>query len=137
MLITFSMKQRKCIDLDTFFFYISCFFHQKVAKFAALRIFHWDFSTFSLTYLYCLHAYVFGSACLLGSALLIGSAFLIVSARLPDLKKSYPSRLLGSARFRNVLKIPPCPLIKQVRLGDTNSHGFLLTSFLYSFAWFN
>ena len=37
-------------------------------------------------------------------------------------KKSYPARLLGSARLRNFLKIPPCSLIsgclfiKQVRV---------------------
>ena len=39
--------------------------------------------------------------------------------------------------FQKCLENPSLPSYKQVRLGDTNSHGFLLTSFLYSFAWFN
>ena len=75
------MKQKKCIDLDSFFSTFLTFFIKKMPFRNIKDLFTQIFQPFPLLIYYSLHAYVFGSACLLGSARLIGSA------RLLDLKK--------------------------------------------------
>jgi hypothetical protein len=122
-----AMKQTKCIDLDSFSSAFLTFFNKKmpicnIKICLLLRIFLLRFSNI-FPYLFiiaCLCIWV----CLLNRVNLINRVCSLNRVCLITRfeKRSYPACLLGSARLRNYLKIPPCSLIrvcsiiKQVRV---------------------